>query len=89
MYPLPIFLSVVLVLRDQASLLPRVLREMTEALGGWVDDYEVVVVDNASQDDSLAVLKECTAVGGLPNLQVYGLTKEVDPDVAACVGLEN
>jgi len=54
-----------------------------------VSDYELIVVDNASDDDSVAVLKRLAGEQGLPNLQVYALTKEVDSDTASWVGLEN
>lgn len=85
----PIFLSVVLVLRNQASSLELALTEISSPLSELVSDYELIVVDNASEDDSLSVLKKLTREGGLPNLQVYALTKEVDSDTASWVGLEN
>ena len=49
----------------------------------------MIILDNASEDDSVAVLKHLSKEGGLPNLQVYALTKEVDWDTASWVGLEN
>ncbi|MDP1871618.1 MAG: glycosyltransferase [Gallionella sp.] len=85
----PIFLSVVLVLRNQASTLESVLIEISSPLAMLVSDYELIVVDNASEDDSISLLKKLTGEGGLPNLQVYALTKEVDSDTASWVGLEN
>jgi polyisoprenyl-phosphate glycosyltransferase len=85
----PLFLSVVAVVRNQARALPALLAEMSAPLSALVTDYELIVVDNASQDDSVAVLKALTAEGGLPNLQVYALTKEVDSDTASWVGLES
>lgn len=85
----PVFLSVVLVVRNQAHTLESILRETASAVSELVSDYELIVVDNASDDDSLAVMKRLTAEDGLPNLQVYALTKEVDSDTAAWVGLEN
>ncbi|GAB3087865.1 glycosyltransferase family 2 protein [Cupriavidus yeoncheonensis] len=47
------------------------------------------MVDNGSDDESVAILKRLTNENGLPNLQVYALTKEVDADTASWVGLEN
>lgn len=85
----PIFLSIVLVLRNQAFTLESVLIEISSSLPELVSDYELIVVDNASEDDSIPVLKKLTREGGLPNLQVYALTKEVDSDTASWVGLEN
>lgn len=85
----PIFLSVVLVLRNQAPSLESVLTEISTPLHKLVSDYELIVVDNASEDDSVTVLKKMTSEGGLPNLQVYALTKEVDSNTASWVGLEN
>jgi polyisoprenyl-phosphate glycosyltransferase len=85
----PIFLSVVMVIRNRATELPQVLAEATAAIGPLVADYELVVVDNGSEDDSLHVLKQLAAGRELPNLQVYALTKEVDQDTAAWAGLEN
>lgn len=85
----PIFLSVVLVLRNQSSSLESVLAEISSHLAKLVSDYELIIVDNASEDDSISVLKKLSGEGGPPNLQVYALTKEVDSDTASWVGLEN
>jgi hypothetical protein len=79
----------VLVLRNQISTLESILLEISSPLSSLVSDYELIVVDNASEDDSISLLKKLTGEGGLPNLQVYALTKEVDSDTASWVGLEN
>ena len=85
----PVFLSVVLVVRNQAPQLEKTLKDAEAGLVGLVSDYELIIVDNASNDDSVAVLKALTGERGLANLQVYALTKEVDADTASWVGLEN
>lgn len=85
----PIFLSVVLVVRNQSKELSRLLSDATATIGSLVCDYELIIVDNASADDSVAILKSLTGEDGLANLQVYALTKEVDSDTASWVGLEN
>lgn len=85
----PVFTSVVLVVRNQASQLEKILKEAEAGLAGLVSDYELIIVDNASNDESVAVLRALTGERGLANLQVYALTKEVDADTASWVGLEN
>ena len=85
----PIFLSVVIVARNQSDALQQILSDATAAVSGLVSDYELIVVDNASDDESIGMLKKLTAGNGLPNIQVYALTKEVDSDTAAWVGLES
>ncbi|MEY4616736.1 MAG: hypothetical protein RJB66_1696 [Pseudomonadota bacterium] len=83
------FLSVVLVVRNSEALLRPMLAEVGQLVEPLVQDYEIVVVDNASTDASVEVLKDLTKENGLPNLQIYALTKEVDTDTASWVGLEN
>ncbi len=83
------FLTVTVVARNQAERLEATLRKLGALVSPLVADYELVVVDNASDDHSVARLKELTGEGGHPNLQVYALTKQVDADTAAWVGLEN
>jgi glycosyltransferase involved in cell wall biosynthesis len=85
----PIFLTVVFVGRNSSSSLEQALQRAISTVSGIVADFEVIVVDNASEDESVAILKRLTQEHGLPNLQVYALTKEVDTDTAASVGLEN
>jgi polyisoprenyl-phosphate glycosyltransferase len=85
----PVFLSVVVVIRNQSADLERLLSEVASAFSSRVSDYELIVVDNASDDGSVSVLKHLTREQGHPNLQVYALTKEVDGDTASWVGLEN
>ena len=85
----PVFLSVVYVVRNQSSQLESILSDAVAQIATLVSDYELIVVDNASDDGSVAILKALTGEKGLPNLQVYALTKEVDADTASWVGLEN
>ncbi len=89
MVQFPVFLSVVFVVRNQSAQIGRILADAAGRIAPLVSDYELIVVDNASDDDSLAVLKRLTGEEGLPNLQVYALTREVDMDTAAWVGAEN
>jgi glycosyltransferase involved in cell wall biosynthesis len=85
----PVFLSVACVVRDQAASLEQTVAEIGTVVGAMVSDYELIIVDNASTDDSVAILKQLTREQGQPNLQVYALTKEVDTDTASWVALEN
>lgn len=85
----PCFLSVVFVVRNQSEAIEQILSNAASVIMSIVSDYELIVVDNASDDDSIAVLKRLTSESGLANLQIYALTKEVDADTASWVGLEN
>lgn len=85
----PVFLSVVILVRNQSTQLESILRDASAHVSSYVSDYELIIVDNASDDDSINILKSLTTIEGLPNLQVYALTKEVNSDTAAWVGLEN
>lgn len=86
---LPIFLTVVCVVRNQRKALSHIAREVAEKVAPLVRDYDLVFVDNGSDDDSVAVLQSMTGMEGHANIQVYALATEVDQDIAAWVGLEN
>lgn len=86
---IPAFLSLIIVARNQARSITPVLEEAASQLSNLVSDFELVVIDNGSNDDSIEVLKVLTGDRGFPNLQVYVLTKEVDRDIASWVGLES
>lgn len=85
----PVFLSIVFVLRNQSLDTEKILSDAASCITSLVSDYEIIIVDNASDDDSISILKTLTEENGLPNLQIYALTKEVDADTASWVGLEN
>lgn len=84
-----VFLSVVVVVRDAADHLAADLTALQRGLGDLVDDHEIVVVDNASRDTSVEVLRTLTREDGLPNLQVFALASAVETDTAVWVGLDS
>jgi glycosyltransferase involved in cell wall biosynthesis len=85
----PVFLSVVVVVGDRAGHIEATLGSAAATVSGLVSDYELIVVANASDDASVALLQRLTTERGLPNVQVYILTKAVDEDTASWVGIEN
>jgi len=85
----PIFLSVVYVVRNQGHQLESFIQDASAKLTSLVSDYELIIIDNASDDESISTLKNLAGQSGYPNLQVYALTKAVDDDTASWVGLEN
>lgn len=89
MQTLQIFLSVVIVVRNQANELHGLLTKATETIKDLVKDYELIVVDNGSSDNSIEILRKMTGIDGLPNLQIFALTKETETDTAFWVGCEN
>lgn len=84
-----VFLSVVYVVRNQGSQLEGIIESATKTLSLLVSNYELIIVDNASDDESIETLKSLTGQSGYPNLQVFALTTEVDVDTASWLGLEN
>lgn len=85
----PIFLSLVCVVQNQADQLETILTSISNKIAPLVSDYELIIIDNASTDASVSILRTLTQEQGLPNLQIYALTKEVNADTASWVGLEN
>lgn len=89
MTPVPVFLSVVCVLRNDVAARRRIIEDIGRVVAPLVSEYELIVVDNASTDGSLALLRTLTGDDGLPNLQVYALSQQVDSDTAYWAGIEN
>lgn len=89
MSPFPIFLSLIITAKNDENTLQKELENISNSLKTLVDDYELIIIDNASTDRTISLLRDLTSPSGLPNLQVYALTKEVDRDAAAWVGIEN
>lgn len=86
--PIPAFISVVYVLRNQAEQLKEILSKANAAMRELATDYEIIVVDNGSSDESVAILRTLTSEQGLPNIQVYALTQRVAWETAAWAGAE-
>ena len=86
---LPVFLSLIYVVRNQNDRLASMIQAASSLLQESVSDYELIIVDNASEDDSISTLKSLTTNVSYPNLQIYALSKEVDVDTASWAGIEN
>ena len=61
----PCFLSVVFVVRNQSLTIEKLLADAVSAISKIVPDYELIIVDNASTDNSVNVLKELTSETGM------------------------
>ena len=83
---LDVFLSIVVVVRNDEASVPPFLEELAERLPDWVTTHEIVIVDNASQDGTIERIEELAA--STPDIQLYCLAGEVDRDTADYVGIE-
>lgn len=81
-----LLLSVVVVVCNEEDRIARRLEFLAKEIGNLAPDYEIVVVDNASSDATVAALDDLSK--RLPNLQVFCLSTLASIDGAAVAGLE-
>lgn len=78
--------SLVVVVRDTASDVARILRELSVMLRSVTEDHQIVVVDRGSTDGTVEALE--AAVLEVPNVQVFCLVDGAEKDAAYLAGLE-
>lgn len=81
------FVSVVAPLRDDGDILEEFLTELTDVLRRHYENYEVVLVDDGSRDDTPAVLDHLLAK--FDYLRVITLTRPFGQEVAISAGLDS
>ena len=85
----PIFLSIVIIIGNETDLLKLILSEIVNFVSPIVSDYEIIIINNTSNNKNVSILESLTGKNGFPNLQIFSLIKEVDIDTAFWVGVEN
>lgn len=86
---LPLLLSIVITVQDAADQIATWLQRASEHASFLVSDHEIIIVDNGSVDQTLAVLRELASDRGIANLQIFSLAGHVDDLTARWVGVEN
>lgn len=82
-------ISLLVTVRNCQDAVSRVVTELSaqmEALCGETLDYEIIMIDNGSSDDTADKL--AIAVRTVPQFKVMCLVSDGDPDAAALAGLE-
>ena len=82
-----VFLSVIYVLNNDLDQLHKILKNTTQVISPIVADYEIIIIDNVSdKNKSVSLLKKLAKE--LNNLQIYVLNKQVEENIASCIGLD-
>ena len=86
---LTILASIIIVINNEAKEIRDYVCAIAEIATHLLSDYEIVIIDNGSTDDSQETLRKLTSQSGEPNLQVYTLEGRVNDLTARWVGIEN
>ena len=83
------FISLVLVNKNgQENLIPAI-DSLSKQLSEISSQFELIIIDNSSTDNSVSILEELSLNKNYKNIQVYVLSYSVDIETAAWVGIEN
>lgn len=85
-YKSDILVSVVSPIRDAEDWVESYLLGLSERLSAEFKDYEIVLIDNGSRDDTPTIVKRTQQT--LRNIQLYVLARPVPYESAFIVGLE-
>jgi glycosyltransferase involved in cell wall biosynthesis len=80
-------LSVVIPIRNEAAALEELHRELTATLTAWGRSYEIIIVDDGSDDGSFEILKRLQA--GDPRLSVIRFRRNFGQTAAFAAGFEH
>ena len=81
-----VLVSAVAVLRDHAAILPAFVEELAAVLDARFANYEILLIDNGSTDDTGDVVK--TLLGRHRCLRYLRLTRPTDDETAVLAGLD-
>ena len=82
-----ILVSVVIVVRNAAAFLPACMQKLSEVMAANFKDYEIIVVDDGSKDDTAKLIG--AAQKQYNNIQLYALSPRVGLAIASVAGLDN
>ncbi|MFH7242346.1 MAG: glycosyltransferase [Spirulina sp.] len=85
-YKSDILISVVSPICDAEDWIESYLSGLSELLSSEFKDYEIVLIDNGSRDDTLTIVRQAQQT--LRNIQLYVLARPVPYESAFIVGLE-
>jgi dolichol-phosphate mannosyltransferase len=80
-------ISIVIPIHNEASILPELLQRITTASEGWGEEHEIVLVDDGSHDDSLAIA--LAAAQSDPRHVIVKLSRNFGHQAAITAGLQN
>src|SRR3954447_21336611 len=81
-----LLISAVAVLRDHAAVLPAFVEELSAVLDARFANYEILLIDNGSTDDTGDVVKKLLARHRC--LRYLRLTRPADDETAVLAGLD-
>jgi glycosyltransferase involved in cell wall biosynthesis len=79
--------SVVVPVRNEAASLSELVRELTDTLSRWGREYEIIVVDDGSTDDSFDILGRLQAAD--PRLRVIAFRRNFGQTAAFAAGFDH
>jgi glycosyltransferase involved in cell wall biosynthesis len=82
-----ILVSVVMVVSDSDDGFADLIRDLRIMLEAKVKDFEIVIIDNATRDGTVAAIEQ--VIDEVPNLQVFSMARPLDRDIATIAGIEN
>ena len=83
------FISVVCVLNSRIDFEKEIFVNLISTLTKYIEDFELVIIDNSSSGKLYELLKKLTNYDGLPNVQIYMIANRVDELIARWAGIEN
>ena len=86
---IPALLSIVFTTQNDDSKIHGIISQIEDIVSRIASDYEIIIVDNGSTDNTSNILQLLTSENGKSNLQVYTLAGRVDDFTARWVGIEN
>lgn len=82
-----ILVSIILVVAETDGGFAGLIRDLHGALDAKVRDHEIIIIDNASQDGTVARIERL--IEEVPNIHLYSLARACERDVAVLAGIEN
>lgn len=85
--PADMMVSVIMVVSETGDGFADLIRDLRIMLEAKVKDFEIIIVDNATRDATIATIEQ--VIDEVPNIQVFSMARALDRDVATIAGIEN